>query len=98
MACISNTFAVTSLIVNTSKRFGTSSLSGRKLADLDLVEYVPPFRGTELKILKRLDSNEVKLDFAALKYKLKHAYKKLDLMESYIYHNTCRQKYILDIC
>jgi len=68
----------------------------KKLKDLDLVEYVPPFRGTELKILKRVDSGEVKLDFAALKHKLKHAYNKLDLMENYIYHNTCRQKYILD--
>ncbi|NCQ16118.1 ATP-dependent DNA helicase RecQ, partial [Candidatus Falkowbacteria bacterium] len=55
----------------------------KKLKDLDLVEYVPPFRGTELKILKRVDGGEVKLDFAALKYKLKHAYKKLDLMENY---------------
>jgi len=67
-----------------------------KLKDLDLLEYLPPFRGTELKILKRVAGHEVKLDFAALKYKLKHAYKKLDLMESYIYHNACRQKYILD--
>jgi len=68
----------------------------KKLKDLGLVEYIPPFRGTELKILKRVDGAEVKLDFAALKYKLKHAYKKLDLMENYIYHFDCRQKYILD--
>jgi len=68
----------------------------KKLKDLDLLEYIPPFRGTELKILKRVEGGEVKLDFAALKYKLKHAYNKLDLMENYIYHNTCRQKYILD--
>ncbi len=68
----------------------------KKLVDLNLAEYVPPFRGTELKILKRVEGKEVKLDFAALKYKLKHAYKKLDLMENYIYHFNCRQKYILD--
>ncbi len=68
----------------------------KKLVELKLAEYVPPFRGTELKILKRLEGDEVKLDFAALKYKLKHAYKKLDLMENYIYHAACRQKYILD--
>lgn len=68
----------------------------KKLKDLDLVEYIPPFRGTELKILKRVAAAEVKLDFAALKYKLKHAYNKLDLMENYIYHFDCRQKYILD--
>lgn len=68
----------------------------RRLADAGWLEYIPPFRGTELKILKRVDSGEVKLDFEALKYKLKHAYKKLDLMENYIYHFACRQKYILD--
>ncbi|MDP2708978.1 MAG: helix-turn-helix domain-containing protein, partial [bacterium] len=67
-----------------------------KLKDLNLLEYMPPFRGTELKMLKRVDGAEVKLDFAALKYKLKHAYNKLDLMENYIYHFDCRQKYILD--
>jgi ATP-dependent DNA helicase RecQ len=68
----------------------------KKLKELELAEYVPPFRGTEIKILKRVEGNEVKLDFAALKHKLKHAYKKLDLMENYIYHFGCRQKYILD--
>lgn len=68
----------------------------KKLVELGLAEYIPPFRGTELKILKRVEANDVKLDFAALKHKLKHAYKKLDLMENYIYHFDCRQKYILD--
>ena len=68
----------------------------KKLADENLLEYVPPFRGTELKILKRVEGDDIKLDFAALKYKLKHAYKKLDLMENYIYNSDCRQKYILD--
>jgi len=77
------------------KKDSLSRLIG-KLKDLNLLDYVPPFRGTELKILKRVDGSEVKLDFTALKYKLKHAYNKLDLMENYIYHFDCRQKYILD--
>jgi ATP-dependent DNA helicase RecQ len=68
----------------------------KKLADQGWLEYVPPFRGTELKILQRLDKSQVKLDFAALRAKLKRAYKKLDLMENYAYHPACRQKYILD--
>ncbi|KKR91830.1 MAG: ATP-dependent DNA helicase, RecQ family [Parcubacteria group bacterium GW2011_GWC2_42_12] len=68
----------------------------KKLFDAGLIDYLPPFRGTELKILKRVERDEVKLDFNALKHKLKHAYKKLDLMENYIYHAACRQKYILD--
>ena len=68
----------------------------KKLFDSGLIDYLPPFRGTELKILKRVEGDKVKLDFDALKYKLKHAYKKVDLMENYIYHSACRQKYILD--
>lgn len=68
----------------------------KKLLTANLIDYLPPFRGTELKVLKRVERDEVKLDFDALKYKLKHAYKKLDLMENYVYDPTCRQKYILD--
>jgi len=68
----------------------------RKLTEENLAEYSPPFRGTEIRILKRVASDEVKLDFAALRNKFKHAFKKLDLMEDYVYHYDCRQKYILD--
>ena len=68
----------------------------RKLADKGLVEYQPPFRGTEIKILKRIKKEEVNIDFTALKEKLKHAYQKLDKLEDYVYHLGCRQKYILD--
>jgi ATP-dependent DNA helicase RecQ len=68
----------------------------KKLADLGLVEYNPPFKGTVIKILKRVEKGEVNIDFSAMREKLKKAYKKLDIMESYIYHSGCRQKYILD--
>ncbi len=68
----------------------------KKLSDAGAVEYNPPFRGTEIKILKRLKKEEVVLDFSALKNKLKRAYEKLNKMEEYVYHFDCRQKYILD--
>ena len=68
----------------------------RKLADFGYLEYHPPFKGTEIHILKRVDKKDVKLDFKALEEKLKRAYQKLDRMENYIYHFGCRQKYILD--
>ncbi len=68
----------------------------RKLTEENLAEYAPPFRGTEIKILKRVAGDEIKLDFIALKNKLKRAFKKLDRMEDYVYHFACRQKYILD--
>jgi ATP-dependent DNA helicase RecQ len=68
----------------------------RKLADVNLVKYEPPFRGTEINILKRVDTSEINIDFSAMKAKLKNAYGKLDQMEDYVYHYDCRQKYILD--
>lgn len=68
----------------------------RKLNDLELVEYRPPFRGTEIRILKKLNLEDVKIDFKAMEEKLKSAYKKLDQIEEYIYNFGCRQEYILD--
>jgi len=68
----------------------------RHLAENNLAEYEPPFRGTEINILKRVDPSEVKIDFAGLAEKLKRAYAKLNRMEDYIYDFGCRQEYILN--
>lgn len=68
----------------------------KKLADEGLAKYEPPFRGTEIKILKRVDPSEIEIDFTAMKLKMKKAYEKLDKIEDYIYHFDCRQKFILD--
>lgn len=68
----------------------------RLLADENLIEYRPPFKGTEIRILKRVMRPEVNLDFLALRAKEKSAYARLDRMEDYIYHYGCRPKYILD--
>lgn len=68
----------------------------KKLSDLNLAEYKPPFKGTEIRILQRLDGKSLKIDKTAMKEKLRHAFSKLDTMEEYIYEITCRQKFILD--
>ena len=68
----------------------------KKLEEFEAAEYRPPFKGTEIQILQRLPRNEVKLDFSALKNKLRHAYAKLDKMEDYVYHFDCRPGYILE--
>lgn len=67
----------------------------KKLAEKDLVEYRPPFRGTEIKLLKNVNSADLNLDFKALRQKASRAYAKLDEMESYVFHTGCRQEYIL---
>jgi ATP-dependent DNA helicase RecQ len=68
----------------------------KKLEKLGLLEYRPPFKGSEIKILKRLERDEIDLNNEALKRKLNDAYQKLDKMEDYAFHLGCRQKYILD--
>ncbi|MFA6514162.1 MAG: RecQ family ATP-dependent DNA helicase [Patescibacteria group bacterium] len=68
----------------------------KKLAEKDLVEYRPPFRGTEIKVLKIVEPEDINLDFKALKEKSARAYEKLDEMEAYVYHTGCRQEYILN--
>lgn len=67
----------------------------KKLAEKDLVEYKPPFRGTEIKIKKVVEPEDINLDFKALKLKADRAYEKLNEMENYVHHISCRQVYIL---
>jgi len=68
----------------------------KKLAEKDLVHYRPPFRGTEIKILKVVEPEDLNLDFKALKAKADRAYEKLAEMENYVYSLDCRQTYILN--
>jgi ATP-dependent DNA helicase RecQ len=67
----------------------------KNLSEKELLEYRPPFRGTEIKILERVSPDKLKLDFETLKEKLRKAQKKLDEMENYAYFSSCRQNYIL---
>ena len=68
----------------------------KKLKDDELIDYTPPFKGTEIKILKRVPIEDLNIDSEALKSKRKAAYHKLNKMEDYVYTNDCRQKYILE--
>jgi len=67
----------------------------KKLAEKELVEYKPPFRGTEIRLLKIVESSDLNLDFKALRAKADRAYEKLNEMENYVYTLSCRQEYIL---
>lgn len=77
------------------KRDGLARLI-KKLSDQGLAEYRPPFKGTEIRMVKRVDADELEFDREAMKKKLRAAYRKLDKMEDYIYHDGCRQNFILD--
>jgi len=68
----------------------------KKLHDQSIIIYEPPFKGTEIILLKRYNRQEVTLDNQALRDKLLFAKSKLDKMENYVYHQACRQQYILN--
>jgi ATP-dependent DNA helicase RecQ len=68
----------------------------KKLQDDGFAEYQPPFRGTEIQILKRVEPDTLDIDFDALTAKYKRELNKLDLMEGYVYDFGCRRQYILD--
>lgn len=68
----------------------------RSLADKNLLEFRPPFRGTEIKIIKKVEAEEILPSLEKLKDKAKRAYEKLDNMENYVYTRACRQVYILN--
>lgn len=68
----------------------------KKMAEQGLVEYRPPFKGTEIRILRVMEPEELSLDFRALEAKAERARAKLEEMEAYVYSQICRQKYILE--
>lgn len=67
----------------------------KKLAENNLVEYRPPFRGTEIKVLKIVASEDLDINLKRLEEKASRAYEKLDEMEGYVFSLDCRQNYIL---
>ena len=68
----------------------------KKLSVADALEYRPPFKGTEIEIVKRVEPSDIEIDTRALKQKAAHAYGKLDQMEEYVFTRQCRQKYLLE--
>ncbi|MCX6795565.1 MAG: RecQ family ATP-dependent DNA helicase [Candidatus Falkowbacteria bacterium] len=67
----------------------------KTLKEADLAEYEPPFRGTEIRVLKRVAPEDLEINFRALREKLERAYDKLDEMENYVFGETCRSEFIL---
>jgi len=67
----------------------------KKMAEQGLLIYRPPFKGTEIRLLKFSDPDDLVLDFKALEIKAERAKYKLDEMEAYVYSSACRQQYIL---
>jgi ATP-dependent DNA helicase RecQ len=65
----------------------------KKLEEANILEYRPPFKGTEIKILRV--NQDLDIDYESLRIKSQRAFDKLDEMESYVFTSSCRQQFIL---
>jgi ATP-dependent DNA helicase RecQ len=68
----------------------------KKLVTTDSLTYTPPFRGTEIELIKEVEASDLDIDTRAMKEKAIKAYAKLDMMEQYVFTTSCRQKYLLN--
>lgn len=68
----------------------------KKLVSAEVLSYTPPFKGTEIELLKESSPEDLEIDTKAMKQKAIKAYTKLDMMEQYVFTTGCRQKYLLN--
>jgi len=69
----------------------------RELSRLQAFDYVPPFRGRAVHILRRdLRFEELEIDFAELERRKAAEYEKLEAVVSFARHGRCRQLAILE--
>ncbi len=89
-------FSVEDLAQNLGVKKNSVTRLIKNLQEQDLVEYKPPFKGTELEIIDDSSDLSDSINFKVLEEKLNNSYEKLDKMENYVYNVFCRQKYILE--
>lgn len=68
----------------------------KKLVSSEVLVYTPPFKGTEIELVKTVAVEDLEINTRAMKDKATKAYIKLDMMEQYVFTTNCRQKYILN--
>jgi len=57
--------------------------------------YIPPFRGRGLRILQRLEPEDLQIDFQALRIRKAYELEKLDHVMAYAGSRTCRRAFLL---
>jgi ATP-dependent DNA helicase RecQ len=68
----------------------------RDLTKLEAIDYIPPFRGRAVRMLRRdLDFDQLNLDFAELEARRQCSFQKLDRVIHFATTSACRQREIL---
>jgi len=68
----------------------------RDLNKLDCFDYVPPFRGRAVHVVKRVPFDDLQIDFSELESRKKEEMKRLESVISFATANSCRQLEILE--
>ena len=69
----------------------------RELNKLDAVDYVAPFRGRAVHVIRRdLPFDQIKIDFKELERRKAAEYERLERVVSFAHARNCRQRVILD--
>lgn len=91
------TFQLERLAAMTSLERGPLNRALRELTKLEAFDYVPPFRGRAIHILKRdAPFSRLEIDFAEMERRKAAEYEKLERMVAYAQSRRCRQWDILD--
>ncbi|HMP78564.1 MAG TPA: RecQ family ATP-dependent DNA helicase [Pirellulaceae bacterium] len=68
----------------------------RQLSELTEIEYIPPFRGRAIHIIKRCKFNDLEIDFVKHEARRKAEFERLERMIQYATGRRCRQLEILE--
>ncbi len=68
----------------------------RELSKLDFFDYVPPFRGRAIHMLRRAAFHELEIDFDELKRRKREEYRRLESVMRFAGSRACRQMDILE--
>lgn len=68
----------------------------REVCELDSVDYVPPFRGRAVRMIRRdLEFDQLEIDFAEIEARRKANFDKLDKVINFATTTNCRQQQVL---
>ncbi|MCP4776502.1 MAG: helicase, partial [Planctomycetaceae bacterium] len=89
-------FAPQELCDDTEMSWTAVQRSLRELNKIDCFDYVPPFRGRAIHLLKRVPFQQLQIDFRELEKRKDAEFKRLESVISFAVSRTCRQLEILE--
>ncbi len=89
-------FAPQALCDQTEMSWNAVQRSLRELNKLDCFDYVPPFRGRAIHVLKRCTFEKLQIDFAELEARKREEFKRLESVITFAMSASCRQLEILE--